>query len=161
MSDTKLISLRVPLELLAEIDLIAEEEKRSRAQVIVLALSGDEKLSSKVATGKSVGKDKESTGKKKFSDVARRGTQAQSIVDKELLDAEFDPPIGSVVARGQKSSVVASEGAELNTGDALAGFGISAPVSPIYGGIERVAHDTKTCRIYKCGMCAVIKAEGK
>jgi hypothetical protein len=116
-----------------------------------------------------------------FSSVARCEGEAQSIVDLpdsfgkvvgaggnpgfEKLDEFFSKPSGvmvdGVVARGQKPSVVAAEGAELNTGDALAGFGISAPVSPIYGGIDRVAHDTKSCRIYKCGMCAVEKGENK
>ena len=41
MSDTRLISLRMPKELLTEIDLIAEVEKRSRAQVIILKLQGN------------------------------------------------------------------------------------------------------------------------
>ena len=64
--------------------------------------------------------------------------------------AEFDPPIGSVDG---------AEGAELNSGDALAGFGLSSPVEPVYGGITR--HDVATCRIHKCLMCEAIKLEGK
>lgn len=40
MSDTKLISLRVPNGLLAEIDAQARRESRSRAQVIVMRLQG-------------------------------------------------------------------------------------------------------------------------
>lgn len=90
-----------------------------------------------------------------FSSVARGAVVAQSIVDKELVDAEFDPPIGSVVARPRKSAV----GEELNSGDALAGLGISSPVAPVYGGVER--HNTSTCRIHKCLMCEAIKGEGK
>ena len=40
MSDTRLISMRIPCELLAEIDAQAEREQRSRAKVIILRLSG-------------------------------------------------------------------------------------------------------------------------
>ena len=97
----------------------------------------------KVGNGKA-GKDKESSEKQKNSDVARGGELAQSIVDKELVDA-----------LGQTSA----EGAELNSGDALAGFGLSSPVAPVYGGITR--HDVATCRIHKCLMCEAIKLEGK
>lgn len=35
MCDTKLVSLRMPVDVLAELDRIAEEEGRSRAQVII------------------------------------------------------------------------------------------------------------------------------
>ncbi len=44
MGDTKLISLRMPVELLAAIDLLAASEKRSRAQVIILKLQGVEMI---------------------------------------------------------------------------------------------------------------------
>lgn len=40
MSDTRLISLRMPIDLLALIDSQAAREHRSRAQVIILSLSG-------------------------------------------------------------------------------------------------------------------------
>jgi hypothetical protein len=40
MCDTKLISLRMPADLLAKIDAQAERENRSRAQVIVMRCEG-------------------------------------------------------------------------------------------------------------------------
>jgi hypothetical protein len=40
MSDTRLISLRIPIGLLAEIDTQADREQRSRAKVIIRRLSG-------------------------------------------------------------------------------------------------------------------------
>jgi len=39
MSDTTLISIRIPNDLLAEVQLLAERERRSRAQIILMRLS--------------------------------------------------------------------------------------------------------------------------
>ena len=100
---------------------------------------------------------KAGTGKK-FPRVARG--VAQSIVDKELVDAEYDPPIGSVVAGPEipvkktkgnhhDKPVGGAVGAELNSGDALAGLGISSPVAPVYGGIKRLPSTGPQCMF--CG----------
>ncbi len=103
----------------------------------------------KVGNGKA-GKDKESSEKQNFSDVAR-GAGGVFGTPGFVVGSEVVP----VVARPLESV----EGAELNSADALAGLGISSPVAPVYGGVER--HNTSTCRIHKCLMCEAIKLEGK
>ena len=76
---------------------------------------------------------KKTGAEQNFPRVARGGVVAQSIVDKDFVDAEFDPPIRSVVARPRKSAV----GEELNSGDALAAYGVGGHIAPVYGGIKR------------------------
>ena len=125
--------------------------------------------------GKWDGEAKKAGAEQKISSVARGVDKAHNIVvlpesfgevvgagdnpQFTKLDEFFSKPAGVMVDGVVERTHNSAEGAELNSGDALAGLGIRSPVAPVYGGVER--HNTSTCRIHKCLMCEAIKGEKK